>query len=245
MPNIAIFHPQIVHFVIALLIVGVIFRVISLTGRFKFTDHAATTLILIGTVAAWFAVKSGDQAHGPAERIPGAREAVENHEQWGERTRNLFILVSVLEIATLALRASGRKRVATGTAIASAVIGLGGIFFLYETGEHGGQIVYEFAGGAGTRSGDPKHVENVLVAGLYHQTSLALREKRADEANRLLRELALRRPGDRGVRILQADAHVMNGHKDSALMILDQLIQENPERATRLKAKADSLRMVP
>src|SRR5688572_28858892 len=149
MPDIAIFHPQIVHFVIALLVVGVIFRVISLTGRFKFTDHAATTLILIGTVAGWLAVTSGDQAHGPAERIPGARDAVENHEQWGERTRNLFILISLLEIATLALRGSGRKRAASGTAIASAVIGLGGLFFLYDTGEHGGQIVYEFAGGSG------------------------------------------------------------------------------------------------
>jgi uncharacterized membrane protein len=245
MPEIAIFHPQIVHFVIALLIVGVVFRVISLTGRFKFTDHAATTLILIGTVAAWFAVTSGEQAHGPAERIPGAREAVENHEEWGERTRNLFILVSVLEIATLALRGSGRKRIATGTAIASAVIGLAGIFFLYETGEHGGQIVYEFAGGAGTRSGDPKHVENLLVAGLYHQASLALREKRADEASRLLTELNLRRPGDRGVRMLQADVFVLNGRRDSALVILDQLIKENPERSARIKAKADSLRMVP
>ena len=243
MPDIAIYHPQIVHFVIALLVIGVIFRVVSLTGRFRFTDHAATTLILIGTLAAWFAVTSGDQAHGPAERIPGARDAVENHEDWGKRTRNLFIVISILEIATLALRGSGRKRIGTGTAVASAILGLGGLFLLYETGEHGGEIVYDYAGGAGTRSGDPKHVENLLVAGLYHQTALAVREKRGDEAGRLLAELKLRRPDDRGVRTLQADLHALNGHRDSALVILDQLIRENPERSTRLKAKADSLRL--
>ena len=33
MPNLAAYHPIIVHFAIALLVVGVIFRWISLTGR--------------------------------------------------------------------------------------------------------------------------------------------------------------------------------------------------------------------
>jgi uncharacterized membrane protein len=206
MPDIAMYHPQIVHFVVALLMVGVVFRLISFTGRLKFTDHAATTLILIGTVAAVFAVTSGDQAHGPPERIPGARDAVENHEEWGERTRNLFIIVALLEIATQVLRGSARKRAATVTAVASAVVGLAGLFVLYEAAEHGGEIVYEYAGGAGTRSGDPAHVENLLVAGLYHQAAIAIREKRADEAARLIAELELRRPNDRSVQRLKARA---------------------------------------
>ena len=76
MPNLGAFHPQIVHFVIGLLLVGVAMRIVSLTGRLKFTSPMATTLLLIGTVAAWAAVKSGTDAHGPVERIPGARAAV-------------------------------------------------------------------------------------------------------------------------------------------------------------------------
>ena len=48
MPSIASFHPQIVHFAIALLIVGVIFRLLSFTGRFAFTGPAATTLVVSG-----------------------------------------------------------------------------------------------------------------------------------------------------------------------------------------------------
>lgn len=215
MPDIAMFHPQIVHFVIGLLVIGVLFRLVSLTGRLRFTDPAATTLILIGTLAAVFAVTSGDQAHGPAERIPGARETVKEHEEWGERTRNLFIIISILEITRQALRGSARPRGAMIAGVASGVIGLGGLFALYETGEHGGEIVYEYAGGAGTRSGDPAHVENLLVAGLYHQAALAIREGRAGEAIRLLRELELRRPGERSVIRLRARA-------DSAGISLEQ-----------------------
>ena len=97
-PDIGVFHPQIVHFVIALLMVGVVFRLISLTGKAQFTGAAALTLILIGTGAAVLAVKSGEDAHGPAERVPGARDAVGEHEEWGERTRNLFLVVAALEL---------------------------------------------------------------------------------------------------------------------------------------------------
>ena len=104
MPDIASFHPQIVHFVVVLLIVGVLFRLVSFTGKVPFTNAAATTLIVFGALAAVVAVESGMQAHGPAERVPGAREAVMEHEEWGERTRNVFLVVAVLELVGLAVR---------------------------------------------------------------------------------------------------------------------------------------------
>ena len=138
-PDIGVFHPQIVHFVIALLMVGVAFRLISLTGKAQFTGAAALTLILIGTGAAVLAVKSGEDAHGPAERVPGARDAVVEHEEWGERTRNLFLVVAALEL--LALGLSDRRRRAV--LVASGIVGLGGMFVLYETAEHGGDLVYQ------------------------------------------------------------------------------------------------------
>src|SRR5690242_5277992 len=83
MPNLAQFHPQIVHFVVVLMLVGVAFRIISLTGKFKFTDHAAAALLIGGAVASYFAWKSGIDAHGPVERIPGARGMVQEHEELG------------------------------------------------------------------------------------------------------------------------------------------------------------------
>src|SRR5256885_16016734 len=61
--SLAALHPQIVHFVIALLFVGVLFRCVSLTGRAPFTGPAARVLLLVGTGAAVLAVQSGTAAH--------------------------------------------------------------------------------------------------------------------------------------------------------------------------------------
>jgi hypothetical protein len=106
MPNLAQFHPQIVHFVVALLVVGVAFRIVSLTGRLTFTNYAATSLLVIGALAAVFAVfavQSGTDAHGPVERIPGTRELVMQHERQGKTTRNFFLALDKPDSARAAL----------------------------------------------------------------------------------------------------------------------------------------------
>ena len=76
MPNIAALHPQVVHFVVALIVVGVFFRWLSLGFKASWLSPAALALIGLGTVASLVAVKSGTDAHGPVERVPGARPAV-------------------------------------------------------------------------------------------------------------------------------------------------------------------------
>ena len=43
------FHPQVVHFAIALLIVGVLFRIVSLLGRPAWVGPAAAALLLVLT----------------------------------------------------------------------------------------------------------------------------------------------------------------------------------------------------
>ena len=68
--TLAALHPQIVHFVIALLFMGVLLRCVSLTGRAAFTGPAAAVLLLVGTVAAVLAVQSGTAAHGPSSACP-------------------------------------------------------------------------------------------------------------------------------------------------------------------------------
>src|SRR5437773_12096820 len=101
MPNIGAYHPIIVHFAIALLVLGVIFRWVSLTGRAPFTGPAAATCLLLGAAAAFLAVHSGTDAHGPVERIPGVRQAVMDHEDAGHWARNVFLVVALLEIGAL------------------------------------------------------------------------------------------------------------------------------------------------
>src|SRR5881409_1002662 len=123
MPNIGAYHPVIVHFAIALLILGVIFRWISLTGRAPFTAPAAATLLILGAVAAVLAVQSGTDAHGPVERIPGTRELVTEHQEDGQRTRNVFLVVAAIELVALGLaRRATAMRYARFAHFASALV---------------------------------------------------------------------------------------------------------------------------
>jgi len=168
MPNLAAFHPPIVHFAIALLIMGAAFRWVSLSGRASFTGPAAAVLLLLGTAAAAAAVRSGTQAHGPVERIPGARQAVVEHEEAGEWARNVFLVVAFLELVALATRRR-RLDVARGALWGSAIVCVFGVGALYKAGDRGGDLVYRYAGGVGTRFTDTSDVNRLYLAGLYQK----------------------------------------------------------------------------
>ncbi|MDF2772309.1 MAG: hypothetical protein K0S86_1803 [Geminicoccaceae bacterium] len=234
--SIAALHPQVVHFVVALLIVGVLFRVVALTGRLEWTGPAATTLLVIGGAATWLAVESGDAAHGPAERIPGVRDAVEEHEEWGERTRNLFLGVAGLELLALVLRGGGARLVRT----VSGLAGLAGIYVLYEAAEHGGALVYSYAGGVGVRTGNPEDVRRLLTAGLYHESQAARQSGRSEDANRLIQLMIDRNPADATTRLLWAESLLLD-RKDpaAALAALDSLTVRADD--ARLRPRRDML----
>jgi uncharacterized membrane protein len=227
MPDTGYFHPQVVHFVIALLFVGVIARVITvlplggLAKKLAWAGPMAALLIVLGTAASVAAVKSGKDAHGPVEQVPGARSAVEDHEEWGERARNVFLVVAVLELLAIGLYA---KPAAKWLKIGSAVVGLGGLFVLYEAAEHGGDLVYGFAGGVGIRSGDDGDRSRLLVAGLFHNIAADRRAGRSDDAARLVDELAKRAPGEAIVRWMTIESRIVD-RKDpaGALLALDSI----------------------
>lgn len=206
-PNIGVYHPQVVHFVIGLLFVGVaarLFSLLPLGSRFAFLGPMATLLILLGTGASFVAVQSGKDAHGPVERVPGAREAVQDHEEWGERTRNAFIVIALLELAALAF--ASKKRAATGLRIVSAVAGLAAVVVLYEAADEGGKLVYAYAGGIGIRSGDRADVRHLLVAGLYHSIQAARDSGRKEDAARFTDELMRQMPADATARFLGVES---------------------------------------
>jgi Predicted membrane protein len=225
-PEIASFHPQLVHFVVALLIVGVAARVMSLIplpGRITFVGAMAATLIFLGTIASVLAVRSGLEAHEAVEGIPGIRPVVSEHEEDGERTRNIFLVVSLVEIGVLAF-ATRKPAVARGLRVLSAVVGVVGVVFLFETAEHGGDIVYEHAGGPGLRTGDSSDVRRLLVAGLYNNAVLDRKAGNSEAAATRIDELQRMMPADTGVRILRIQSQVRD-RKDpaAALAALDSL----------------------
>jgi len=205
MPNIGAYHPIIVHFAIALLIVGVIFRWVSLTGRAPFTAPAAATLLILGTVAAYLAVHSGTDAHGPVERIPGVRQAVMDHEEAGKWARNVFLVVALLEIA--ALFAKKRSvQIARVALWGSAVVGIFGVAAILKTADRGGDLVYAYAGGIGIRSGDTADVNRLYLAGLYQAAQQARAVHDSVRAAALFAALEREFPTDTNVRLLAIES---------------------------------------
>jgi uncharacterized membrane protein len=233
MPNLAEYHPVVVHFAVGLLVAGALLRWLSLTGRVAFASPAATALILAGTLAAVLSVKSGDDAHGPVERIPGVAEAVVEHEHWGERARNAFLFVCLAEIAALVLSRRGRSRPAH---VASAVLCVPALFCLYEAGEHGAELVYSYAGGVGTRSGDPADVGRLLVAAAHNQALVDRKAGRSAEAAALVSLVASRFPADPQIQVMAAESALLDG-KDpqAALGILGRTTV--PEKDNRLRIR--------
>lgn len=226
MPEIASFHPQLVHFVVALLIVGVLARVLSilpLPGRATFVGAMAATLIFLGTIASVLAVKSGLEAHEKVEGIPNIRPVVGEHEEDGETTRNIFLAVSLVEIGILAF-ATRRPGVARGLRVLSAVAGVVGVVFLFETAEHGGEIVYDYAGGPGLRTDDTSNVRRLLVAGLYNNAMLDRKAGDPQAAAARLEELQRMLPADTSVRLMRIQSQVRDSKNPAAaLAALDSL----------------------
>jgi uncharacterized membrane protein len=234
MPNIAALHPVIVHVVIVLAITGVVMRLVSLTPFFSWSRPAATALILVAAVTGYFAAESGHQAHGPVERVPGSEEAVEEHEESGELARNLLFGMAAIEILAWALRRNQKaKKVAF---MASGVLGLVAMWAVYEAGEHGGELVYSYAGGVGLRTGDTADVRRLLIAGLYHESQAARKAGNHDEAARLTRELALQVPGDPDVNFMVIESRLKDqGDARGALDALNAMTPgDNPGLEIRM-----------
>jgi uncharacterized membrane protein len=191
--DIGFYHPLVIHFAISFLIVGVLLRWISLTGRAPFTGPAAATLLLLGMGAVVAAAWSGEDAHVSVEAIPSIAPAVRAHQMWGERTRNVVLGVAICEALAFILKRRGRARPAL---LASGILGLVSVFCLGETGKLGGDLVYAHAGGVGIHSGNPEDVGRLLLAGLYHQAQLDAHTGRLDDAAALVRLAAQRFPSD-------------------------------------------------
>lgn len=242
MPNLAAFHPQIVHFVVALLVVGVVMRVVSLTGRLRFTIPAAFTLIILGTIAAWFAVRSGTDAHGPVERIPGARDLVIHHEEQAELALKIFYGVALLEIVAFFMtRREALVKKAYWVFVASALVGLAGLTQLYEAAEHGGEIVYSYGGGPGLRTGNPADNERLLLAGLYNQSMADRRAGRGPQAAELITMMAKRYPLDTTVQILNAESLLLDAKKPTEALTAINAV-DIPKSDARLTARVAMLK---
>jgi uncharacterized membrane protein len=240
MSFLAALHPQVVHFVIALVVVGVLFRGLSLVLRWSWLSPAALALVGLGAVASFVAVQSGAAAHGPVEAVPGARQAVVDHELWGDRARNVIFILLAAEAVAAVFVARGVAW-ARAAQIAAAVVGLFALGAVYRAGDLGGRLVYGYAGGVGIRSGDPADVNRALIAAAHHQANVDRQAGRAGDAAAIIATVADRFPDHLELQLARVDA-ILTDRKDpaAALARLDTL--KVPTEDTRLRIRAGLLR---
>jgi tetratricopeptide (TPR) repeat protein len=134
------------------------------------------------------------------------------HERWGDRAQDAFVLVALAEIVLLVLAWRGRGRL---VAIASAVLCVPAVFCLYEAGEHGGDLVYSYAGGPGLRTGKPEDVSRLFIAGIYNQAQADRKAGRPQDAAAEIAAAAARFPSDPNVQLMAAESALLD-RKDPA-----------------------------
>ncbi len=228
MPNIAAYHPIVVHFVIALAIMGVLFRWVSLTGKFAFTRESAAVLLILAALSSVVAAQSGSEAHERVQQIPGVAAQVNAHQDAGEDARDVLLVVGGLEVLGLLLMRRGQWR--RWAEIASAIVGIAALGAVYVAGNRGGDLVYSYAGGPGLRTGDTLDVHRLLNAGLFDEAMVARRAHQPAVADSLIAQLARLNPGDADVQLVAAQSLLVD-RKDpqAALAALDRIAVPDSE----------------
>jgi len=142
-------HPALVHFPIVLILIGTAVAVAAVFVRRWHLPWLAAGLLLAGAAGAMAATWSGEEADEEAGNLsPAAEQILEEHEEWGERTRNLAILAGLLDVGAVA--AAGFPKMSRGLGIVTAVAGLAASYAVAETGHYGGQLVYKHGVGVST-----------------------------------------------------------------------------------------------
>ncbi len=109
---------------------------------------SAFVLMLIGTIAAFIAVATGEAAGEFAEKMTNAEAVLENHEELAETTRNIFAALTVIFGAFVFVPMLFKKEFGQNIAI---LIGLAFLLFygagtivLLNAAHEGGRLVHEF-----------------------------------------------------------------------------------------------------
>jgi len=142
-PNI---HPILVHFPIAIILLAVLMDLLSFFLPDQWWDDLKTTILYgIGAISAIAAYYTGTLAADSVFLPSGAQSVLNEHADWALWTVWFFGIYALLRILLHWYQKMDQKNIRIGL----FVIALPGIFFLYETGDHGAEMVFGYGAGTG------------------------------------------------------------------------------------------------
>jgi len=136
------------HFPVALLLVAPLFVVLGLVRRTSGTAflRAALLLMVLGTIAIYVAVPTGEAAGRLAERSPQVNQVLEQHEELAEASRVLFtaltVIFGVIVFGPIVLKKELERRSTLALHAAFLILYGAGAAVLSNTAHQGGQLVH-------------------------------------------------------------------------------------------------------
>lgn len=141
-------HPQVVHFPIAFMVVYALLEITGILSGKEFFQKAAYLFLFLGVLTAVLAVITGNQAAEIASKwkekgavIP--TKLISEHEEFA--TITMWYFTGLLALRTFLFLKKKFRGTVQYLFILLAVIGL---YLVYQTGDHGGKLVYDH--GVGT-----------------------------------------------------------------------------------------------
>lgn len=192
-PNI---HPLVVHFPIAILIIAVVFDFFSLIFRKQdWLSKTTVSLFIIGALTAIVALYTGHEAAEHLQIPKTLLHAVNTHAEWAQYTVWYFSIFAAFRLVLLWFN---KNRISSISVIAF-LLGFVGLFLLYETGEHGGNLVYN---------------HNLGTSAYQKELTAALRPPRVSESEVVLFDNGgwSWHPGDHAQQVLQNDFTFVEGN---------------------------------
>ena len=135
-------HPMIVHFPIALLIVGFLFDLIGVFVKKDFFSKAGFYLLILGTLGVIAAYFSGDLAGDGISEVGALKQALETHESAALLSLWIMVIASVVRIGFVAFK----KHTAIFKWVALSLFFIG-VLSIARTGYYGGELVFKHAAG--------------------------------------------------------------------------------------------------
>jgi uncharacterized membrane protein len=136
-------HPEMVHFPIAFLMGYALFEILGIILKKEFLSKTAHLFLFLGVLGLISAVLTGNQAKDIAHKLSKGGvsisfSAINEHEDYANIT--LWFFAALLVLRTMVVIKKKFNGLIKYLFILLALIGF---FLVYETGEHGGTLVYK------------------------------------------------------------------------------------------------------
>lgn len=139
-------HPRVVHFPIALFTTYSILEIIGIAVNKEFISKSAILVLCIGVVTAFFAVLTGNQAVADFKFwTSDSSLKLSEHQTYATYLLWFTVLVCGLRIFVVA-----KKKFIGFTKYLFILFALLIIFLVYQTGQHGGDLVKKYGIGTDT-----------------------------------------------------------------------------------------------